>query len=107
MDETRELQIYEISRDDFEKMGQSLGEQEVMQRVIAVLHGLDDTRAKVIRLDPDRVAVYTRAIKAASQQIGLPVIVKTLRDGIAIALETDEGRARQIRLDALTHPPSP
>jgi hypothetical protein len=43
MDETRELQIYEISRDDFEKMGQSLGEEEVMQRVITLLHGLDDT----------------------------------------------------------------
>jgi hypothetical protein len=107
MDETRELQIYEISRDDFEKMGQSLEEEEVMQRVIALLHGLDDTRAKVIRLDPDRVAVYTRAIKDAAQQIGLPVIVKTLSDGIAIALETDEDRARQIRLDALTRPPSP
>jgi len=49
MDETRELQIYEISRDDFEKIGQSLGEEEVMQRVITLLHGLDDTRAKVIR----------------------------------------------------------
>jgi hypothetical protein len=107
MDETRELQIYEISRDDFEKMGQSLEEEEVMRRVIGVLHGLDDTRAKVIRLDPDRVAAYTRAIKAAAQQIGLPVIVKTLSDGIAIALETDEDRARQIRLEALTQPPSP
>ena len=107
MDETRELQVYEISRDDFEKMGQGLGEEEVMQRVIALLHGLDDTRAKVIRLDPDKVAVYTRAIKAAGQQIGLPVIVKTLSDGIAIALEMDEDRARQIRLDALTQPPSP
>jgi len=51
--------------------------------------------------------MYTRAIKAAAQQIGLPVIVKTLSDGIAIALETDEGRARQIRLKALTQPPSP
>jgi hypothetical protein len=28
MDETRECQIYEISRDDFEKMGQSLGAEE-------------------------------------------------------------------------------
>jgi hypothetical protein len=107
MDEARELQIYEISRDDFEKMGQSLGEEEVMQRVITLLHDLDDTRAKVIRLDPDTLATYTRAIKAAAQQVGLPVIVKTLSDGIAIALETDEDRARQIRLNALTQPPSP
>ena len=107
MDETRELQIYEISRDDFEKMGQSLGEEEVMQRVITLLHGLDDTRAKVIRVDQDTLVMYTRAIKAAAQQIGLPVIVKTLSDGIAIALETDEERAQHIRLNALTQPPSP
>jgi hypothetical protein len=33
-------------------MGQSLGEEEVMQRVITLLYGLNDTRAKVIRLDP-------------------------------------------------------
>ncbi len=45
--------MYKISRDDFEKRGQSLGEEEVMQRVITLLHGLDDTRAQVIRLDPD------------------------------------------------------
>jgi hypothetical protein len=107
MDEKRELQIYEISRDDFEKMGQSLGEEEVMQRVIALLHGLDDTRAKVIRLDPDILVMYTRAIEAAAQQIGLPVIVKPLSDGIAIALDTDEDRARRVRLNALTQPPSP
>jgi biotin carboxylase len=107
MDEKRELQIYEISRDDFEKMGQSLGEEEVMQRVIALLHGLDDTRAKVIRLDPDTLVMYTRAIEAAAQQIGLPVIVKPLSDGIAIALDTDEDRARRVRLNALTQPPSP
>jgi hypothetical protein len=107
MHETRELQIYEISRDDFEKIGQSLEEEEVMQRVIALLHGLDDTRAKVIRVDQDALVMYTRAIKAAAQQIGLPVMVKTLSDGIAIALETDEERARHIRLNALTRPPSP
>jgi predicted TIM-barrel enzyme len=58
-------------------------------------------------VDQDTLAMYTRAIKAAAQQIGLPVIVKTLSDGIAIALETDEERARHIRLNALTQPPSP
>jgi hypothetical protein len=107
MDETRELQIYEISREDFEKLGQRLGEEEVMQRLIALLHDLDDTRAKVIRLDPDQLVRYTRAIEAAAQQIGLPVLVKTLSDGIAIALDTDEDRARRVRLNALTQPPSP
>jgi hypothetical protein len=61
----------------------------------------------VIRLDPDKLVIYTRTIEAAAQRIGLPVIVKTLSDGIAIALETDEERARQIRLNALTQPPSP
>jgi hypothetical protein len=107
MDETRELQIYEISREDFEKLGQRLGEEEVMQRLIALLHDLDDTRAKVIRLDPDQLVRYTRAIEAAAQQIGLPVLVKTLSDGIAIALDMDEDRARRVRLNALTQPPSP
>jgi hypothetical protein len=97
----------EISRDDVEKMGQSLGEDEVMPRVIALPHGLDDTRAQVIRVDPDTVVTYTRAIKAAAQQTGLPVMVKTLSDGMAIALETDEERARHIRLNTLTQPPSP
>jgi hypothetical protein len=87
-------------------MGQSLGE-EVMPRVIARLHGLDDTRAKVIRPDPDTRVMYTRALKAAAQQIGGPVMVKTLSDGIVIALETDEDRARHIRLNALTQLPSP
>ena len=107
MDETRELQIYEISREDFEKLGQRLGEEEVMERLIALLHSLDDTRAKVIRLDPDQLVRYTRAIEAAAQQIGLPVLVKPLSDGIAIALDTDEDRARRVRLQALTQPPSP
>jgi hypothetical protein len=107
MDAKRELQIYEISRDDFEKIGQRLEEEEVMQRVIALLHSLDDTRAKVIRLDPDQLVLYTRTIETAAQQIGLPIVVKTLSDGIAIALETDEERARQIRMKALTQPPSP
>jgi hypothetical protein len=50
---------------------------------------------------------YTRAIKATAQQIGLPVMVKTLSAGMAIALETDEDRARRSRLNALTPPPSP
>jgi acylphosphatase len=58
-------------------------------------------------VDQDTLVMYTRAIKAAAQQIGLPVIVKTLSDGIAIALEMDEERARHIRLNALTQPPSP
>jgi predicted TIM-barrel enzyme len=58
-------------------------------------------------VDQDTLVMYTRAIKAAAQQIGLPVIVKTLSDGIAIVLETDEERARHIRLNALTQPPSP
>jgi acylphosphatase len=58
-------------------------------------------------VDQDTLVMYTRAIKAAAQQIGLPVIVKTLSDGIAIALETDEERARQICLNALRQPPSP
>jgi hypothetical protein len=107
MDETRELQIYEISREDFEKLGQQLGEAEVMERLIALLHSLDDTRAKVIRLDPDQLVRYTRAIETAAQQIGLPVLVKPLSDGIAIALDTDEDRARRVRLQALTQPPSP
>jgi hypothetical protein len=75
-----------------------------MQRVIAFLYGLDDTRAKVIHLDPDTLVTYTRAIKVAAQQIGLPVIVRTLSDGITIALETDEDRARDIGLNALTQP---
>jgi acylphosphatase len=61
----------------------------------------------VIRLNPDPLVMYTRAIKVAAQQIGLPVMVKTLSDGIAIALETDADRARHIRQTALTQPPSP
>jgi len=87
-------------------MGQSLGE-EIMPRVITLLHGLDDTRAKVIRPDLDTRVMYTRALKAAAQQIGGPVMVKTLRNGMAMALEADEDRARHIRLNALTQPPSP
>ena len=58
-------------------------------------------------VDQDTLVMYTQAIKAAAQQIGLPVIVKTLSDGIAIALEMDEERARQIRVNAPTQPPSP
>ena len=45
----------EISRDDVETMGQSLGEEEVMPRVIALRQGLDDTRAQVIRVDQEGV----------------------------------------------------
>jgi hypothetical protein len=107
MAEKSDLQIYEISREDFEKLGRSTEEEVFIQTVIELLHGLDDTRAKVIRLDPDKLATYTRALEAAAQRIGLPVIVKTLSDGIAIALETDEARARHIRQTALTQPPSP
>lgn len=94
--------MYEMSRDDVEKRGQSLGEEEVRPRVITLLHDLDDTRAKAIRLDPDTLVMYTRAIKVAAQQIGLPVMVKTLSDRMATALETDDDRARHIRLNALT-----
>jgi hypothetical protein len=47
-------------------MGQSRGEAEVAPRVITLLHGLDDARAKVIRLDPDTLVTYTRALKAAA-----------------------------------------
>src|SRR5918992_4851435 len=107
MAEKSELQIYEISREDFEKLGRSTQEEEFIRTVIELLHGLDDTRAKVIQLDPDKVATYTRSIEVAAQRIGLPVIVKTLSDGIAIALETDADRVRDIRLTALTQPPSP
>jgi hypothetical protein len=55
-----------MSREDVEKIGQSLGEAEVMPRVIALLHGLDDTRAQVIRLDPDILVIYARAITVAA-----------------------------------------
>src|SRR5262245_2076799 len=92
--EKRGLQIYDISRDDFEKTAQSLEGDEVMRRVIVLPHGLGDTRVKVIRLDPDTLALSIGAIRAAAQQIGLRVIAKTPSDGIAIALETDEDRAR-------------
>jgi hypothetical protein len=91
----------EMSRDDVEQRGQRLGEAAVMPRVITLLQGLDDTRSQVIRLDPDTLVMYTRAIKAAAQQIGLPVMVKTRSDRMAMALETDEDRARHIRLNAL------
>jgi hypothetical protein len=107
MAEQRELQIYEISREDFEKLGRSTEEEAFIQTVIELLQGLDETRAKVIRLDPDKLVTYTRSIEAAAQRIGLPVVIKTLSDGIAIALETDEARARHIRQTALTQPPSP
>ena len=41
------------------------------------------------------------------KQPGGSVLVKPLSDGIAIALDTDEDRARRVRLQALTQPPSP
>jgi hypothetical protein len=107
MDQKSELQIYEIPREDFEKLGRSTQEEAFIQTVIELLQSLDDTRAKVIHLDSDKVATYTRSIEAAAQRIGLPVIIKTLSNGIAIALETDEDRARHIRQTALTQPPSP
>jgi hypothetical protein len=107
MDDVSDLQIYEISREDFDKLGRSTGEEEFIRTVMELMQGLDETRAKVILLDPDNVAQYTRAIEVATQQVGLPVVVKTLRNGIAIALETDPERARQIRQTALTQPPSP
>jgi hypothetical protein len=107
MDETGELQIYEISRADFEKLGRSTQEEEFIQTVMELLQGLDATRAKVILLDPHKVALYTRSVEVAAQRVGVPVVVKTLRNGIALALETDEDRARQIRQTALTQPPSP
>jgi hypothetical protein len=107
MDQKSELQIYEISREDFEKLGRSTEEEAFIQTVIELLQNLDDTRAKVIHLDPDKLATYTRSIEAAAQRIGLPVIIKTLSNGIAIALETDEDRARHVRQTALTQPPSP
>jgi hypothetical protein len=107
MAEKSELQIYEISREDFDKLGRSTQEEEFIQTVIELLHSLDATRAKVIQLEPDKLATYTRSIEAAAQRIGLPIIVKTLSNGIAIALETDEERARAVRQAALTRPPSP
>jgi hypothetical protein len=72
----------------------AFGEEETMPRVIALLHGLDDTRAQMIRLDPDTLVTYTRALTVAAQPIDLPVMVKTLSDGMASALETDGDRAR-------------
>jgi hypothetical protein len=53
------LQIYEISRDDFEKLGRSTQEEEFIQMVMELLQGLDATRAKVILLDPHKLAMYT------------------------------------------------
>jgi hypothetical protein len=107
MDEMSDLQIYEISRADFEKLGRSTREEDFIRTVMELLQGLDETRAKVILLDPDKVAQYTHSIEVAAQRVGLPVVVKTLRNGMAIALEADPERARQIRQTALTQPPSP
>jgi 3-dehydroquinate dehydratase len=108
MVEMSDLQIYEIPREDFEKLGRSTEEEEEFIRmVMELLQGLDETRAKVILLDPNKVTMYTRALEVAARQVGLPVIVKTLSNGMAIALEANEERARQIRQAALTQPPSP
>jgi hypothetical protein len=93
MDETGESQIYAISRADFEKLGRSTREEEAIRTVMELLQGLDATRAKVIHLDPNKLALYTRSVEVAAQRVGLPVVVKTLRNGMAIALETDENRA--------------
>jgi hypothetical protein len=84
----------EMSRDDVEQRGQRLGEAAVMPRVITLLQGLDDTRAQVIRLDPDILVMYTRAIKVAAQQIGLLVMVKTRSDGMVMPWKrTTTGRS--------------
>ncbi len=107
MDDTSEWQLYEISREDFETLERSTREEEFIQTVMELLQGLDATRAKVIHLEPPNLAMHTRAIEVAVQRVGLPVIVKTLRNGMALALETDEDRARQLRQTALTQPPSP
>jgi hypothetical protein len=107
MDETGELQIYAISRADFEKLGRSTQEEEFIQTVMELLQDLDATRAKVIHLEPNKLAMYTQSVEVAAQRVGLPVVVKTLRNGMAIALETDEDRARKIRQTALLQPPSP
>jgi 3-dehydroquinate dehydratase len=107
MAEMSDLQIYEIPREDFEKLGRSTEEEEFIRIVMELLQGLDETRAKVILLDPNKVTMYTRALEVAARQVGLPVIVKTLSNGIAIALEANQERARQIRQSALTQPPSP
>jgi hypothetical protein len=106
MDYVSAVQIYEISREDFEKLGRSTAEKEFIQTVIELLQTLDPARAKVLQLEPSKAARYTRSIPAAPQQIGLPVMVKTLTNGIAIALKTDEDRAPHIRMTALTQPPS-
>jgi hypothetical protein len=107
MDETSEWQMDEISQEDVEKLGRSTREEEFMQTVMELLQGLDATKAKVIHLDATNLAMYTRSIEVAAQRVGLPVLVKTLRNGTALALETDEDRARHIRQTALTQPPSP
>jgi hypothetical protein len=86
------------------RSARACGEEETMPWVIALLHGLDDTRAKIIRLNPETLVTHTRAITVAAQPIGLPVMVKTLSNGMASALETDGDRARHIHLNALTQP---
>jgi hypothetical protein len=47
MDDMSDLQIYEISREDFEKVGRST-QEEFIRTVMELLQGHDATRAKVI-----------------------------------------------------------
>jgi hypothetical protein len=61
MDHMSELQIYEISREDVRKLGRSTREEAFMQTVMELLQGLDDTRAKVILLDPSKLAMCASA----------------------------------------------
>ena len=63
MDEKSALQIYEISRDDFEKLGRSTQEEAFIQTVIELLQGLDD---KVV--PPAQAEVIVAALK----QRGIP-----------------------------------
>jgi hypothetical protein len=61
MDDMSELQIYEISREDVRKLGRSTREEAFMQTVMELLQGLDDTWAKVILLDPSKLAMCASA----------------------------------------------
>jgi hypothetical protein len=42
-----------------------------MQRLIARLHDLDYARAKVIRMDPDQLVSYTRAMAVTDEGVRL------------------------------------
>jgi hypothetical protein len=59
MGATSDLQIYEMSRADFEKLGRSVQEEAFIQTVMELLQDLDVTRAKVILLAPHHLAMYT------------------------------------------------